>query len=678
MNENMCEALRYTALGWKVYPVWGIQDGKCLCGGLPNCKPGKHPWGKAVQHGGKDATCDTAKLKSWFVGKFVNVGIRVDEFIVLDVENRNSGMELLAAWEQQHGKMPTTPTAESRSGGRHFYFKRPGNLPEKEKLPIASGAELLVGGDVIAPPSNHYTGGKYRWLVEPETPLAEIPVWLMKMTIQGITLKPTPPADEPFDPMKGTISRGETFAELGNLASGNRSTAVNAVIGSMIGHGFTREQILETGRKWAVEQEPPYSEADLEGKIEFFAHKQFVQIEERAEEPLAADEKTTPTVRSSQFAGSQATKTDNNPTPVMPSEVFYGVVGEFVRAVEPLTEADPYGVLACVLTGVGNALGRSIHHNIGRRHSGNLFTLLVGNTASRKGTCWSVAESLLSPSAPEWAMSCVEHGFGSGQGFVSRVEDAREGVVGVPDKRLMVIEEEWAKPLRLCRSENSILSPLIRSAFDGAPLAVMNRGENRYGCREPHVSIIGMITGGELLSLIKRHSELVNGTINRFLIVNCERHRHLAFGGDYSGVGKQFAPKLRAALEAAKTITNPMTVDAEAREMWRTEYRRLEQQREGDHGSATSRLSVHCLKVAMIYAALDGSPVIRLPHLKAALAFVDYCDKSALKVFDKPSKPPTSPPEEPHERAETRQTVELHHEPERRHHQDGRSRLVRE
>jgi hypothetical protein len=62
------------------------------------------------------------------------------------------------------------------------------------------------------------------------------------------------------------------------------------------------------------------------------------------------------------------------------------------------------------------------------------------------------------------------------------------------------------------RSENSNLSPLLREAFDGKPLAVLNRGENRYAYREPHVSILGMITPDELLETLKGRSEMHKGT----------------------------------------------------------------------------------------------------------------------------------------------------------------------
>ena len=83
-NQNQVEALRYASLGYKVYPVWGIQDGKCLCGGMEGCRPGKHPWGAVVPHGEKQATTDANTIRHWFRGGGVNVGISIDDFCVLD------------------------------------------------------------------------------------------------------------------------------------------------------------------------------------------------------------------------------------------------------------------------------------------------------------------------------------------------------------------------------------------------------------------------------------------------------------------------------------------------------------------------------------------------------------------------------------------------------------------
>jgi hypothetical protein len=50
-------------------------------------------------------------------------------------------------------------------------------------------------------------------------------------------------------------------------------------------------------------------------------------------------------------------------------------------------------------------------------------------------------------------------------------------------------------------------------------------------------------------------------------------------------------------------------------------------------GAATSRAEAQVLRLSAIYAALDSTPVIALPHLQAALAVWDYCYDSAALVF---------------------------------------------
>ena len=44
--------------------------------------------------------------------------------------------------------------------------------------------------------------------------------------------------------------------------------------------------------------------------------------------------------------------------PVMATEAFHGLAGEFVRLVEPHTESDPVALLLQLLTGFGNQIGR--------------------------------------------------------------------------------------------------------------------------------------------------------------------------------------------------------------------------------------------------------------------------------------------------------------------------------
>jgi len=73
--------------------------------------------------------------------------------------------------------------------------------------------------------------------------------------------------------------------------------------------------------------------------------------------------------------------------------------------------------------------------------------------------------------------------------------------------------------------------------------------------------------------------------------------------------------------------------DDQARALWHDCYPALSQVRPGLYGAATSRAEAQVLRLSAIYAVLDCSPIIRLPHLQAALAVWDYCSASASLFF---------------------------------------------
>jgi hypothetical protein len=184
---------------------------------------------------------------------------------------------LLERWEAAYGPLPKTPTVRSGSGGRHYWFKpSPLIKPQGTGIKWVDGAEILTTGGVIVPPSNHVSGGRYEWIHGPETPLADMPDWLVSQVADFLTAeaKKKSAAATAFDFGNMTVDTGLTFATLGRLPSGNRNEPVNRVIGSMLRHGYSPTQIMEAGGRWAEEQEPPYCLKELNSKIADFARKE--------------------------------------------------------------------------------------------------------------------------------------------------------------------------------------------------------------------------------------------------------------------------------------------------------------------------------------------------------------------------------------------------------------------
>ncbi len=84
----------------------------------------------------------------------------------------------------------------------------------------------------------------------------------------------------------------------------------------------------------------------------------------------------------------EETETKIKPFPVPSKKCFYGLAGDFVRLIEPHTEASLIALLAQFLVYFGNIVGRFAFYKVeGDRQHTNCFCVLVGKTASgRKGT----------------------------------------------------------------------------------------------------------------------------------------------------------------------------------------------------------------------------------------------------------------------------------------------------
>lgn len=175
-------ALSYAGQGLKVFPCYEMEGGKCSCGKTDCQSPGKHP---RTQHGLNDATTDEVQIKAWW-DEFpdANIGIRTGAesgLVVLDIDPRHGGNDTLEELIMQHGR-PDTAECLTGGGGIHFYFRHPGGHVKSvsDNLP---GVDVKAdGGYVIAPPSNHYTGGSYEWEASSifgEVELAPCPAWVL-------------------------------------------------------------------------------------------------------------------------------------------------------------------------------------------------------------------------------------------------------------------------------------------------------------------------------------------------------------------------------------------------------------------------------------------------------------------------------------------------------------------
>ena len=175
---------------------------------------------------------------------------------------------------------------------------------------------------------------------------------------------------------------------------------------------------------------------------------------------------------------------------------WHGLAGDVVRMLAPHTEADPHAVLVTLLVAFGNAVGRGPGFTAeGDFHGSNLYAVIVGDTSKgRKGTSWGRVRQLVEAADPEWSQERIMGGLSSGEGVVSQVRDQITKMVaekvkgkatghyieevedfGVSDKRLLVVEGEFAQALRVMRREGNTLSPTLRNLWDRGDSASLTK-----------------------------------------------------------------------------------------------------------------------------------------------------------------------------------------------------------
>lgn len=328
-------------------------------------------------------------------------------------------------------------------------------------------------------------------------------------------------------------------------------------------------------------------------------------------------------------------KSVNWPDPLS-EPAFHGLAGEIVRTIEPHTEADPAALLIQLLVAFGNIIDKAPHWRAeADRHPLNLFAVLVGETSKgRKGTSWGHIRKLLSYCDDVWGKCCIQTGLSSGEGLIHVVRDpTSDEDTGPMDYRLLVIESEFASPLRMISRDGNTLSPVVRQAWDGGLLQVMTK-QSPETASSAHISLIGHITRGELQQELTR-IDAGNGFGNRFLWVCVRRSKALPDGGCLlESDSKQMAERLKDAVEYARNLgDHELHRDDGARALWHSVYASLSDGKPGLFGAVTSRAEAQVMRLACLYALLDKSPQVMQPHLLAALEVWKYCEASAQYIF---------------------------------------------
>lgn len=322
------------------------------------------------------------------------------------------------------------------------------------------------------------------------------------------------------------------------------------------------------------------------------------------------------------------------PAPLAPA-AYHGLLGDIVGAVEEHTEADPAGILASALVMVGVTCGPEHSFYQGARQRARLYVVLVGETGvGRKGTGTGVADDVLRAAGDPLA-GLRASGIASGEAVVALFAERKAAAEreGNPlyDPRLLIEESEFSQLLAKLNREGSTLSQALRNGWDDAILGNF-RSRVQQSIEQHHMGLIGHITEADLVRHLTS-TETANGFANRILFIAVRRPRILPFPEPPAALAQPFLNRLYRAIEAGRE-SRSLTWDASGRDRWEAFYTAEAQRlRVGLLGAVTGRHEVQALRVAMVYAIVDGSSVVNDVHLEAGIAVAGYARETARYLF---------------------------------------------
>jgi len=290
-------AVECAALGLRVVPMHTIEDGHCSCEAGSDCpRPGKHP---ITRHGVNDSTTDQEQIDDWWTEHpDANIGIATGQqsgILALDIDPRNGGTQTLQRLEKDLGPLPKTVTSITGGGGEHRIFKYPNFSVRKDsagKL-LGPGVDVLSDGCImVAPPSRHASGERYRWQ-------------------EGRSFRDLEPAPLPepwLDRLRGnTAAQGEADSAPAQAAQlvpqGQRNTHLTSRAGTLQRSGVSSEAITAALMAENLAKcNPPLDSSEVEAIVASISRYPSPTLSQRGD----AAEKLLQVLLDRQFAGGKS------------------------------------------------------------------------------------------------------------------------------------------------------------------------------------------------------------------------------------------------------------------------------------------------------------------------------------------------------------------------------------
>jgi hypothetical protein len=220
-----------------------------------------HPQDKrpACKHGCLDATVDADTIRlCWQAEPAFNIGVAtgaVSKIFVVDVDGDDAAL-------RQLGDLPPTVSVTT-ARGKHYYFKYPNVTVRNSAGKIAPGIDVRGdGGYVLAPPSVHPTGARYRWSSGCHNSIATSPPWLLEALIEPTKANSATPAVEWQRLAAGVVE-------------GSRNATLTKLCGHLLRHYVSPELTFQLLHAWNITHcNPPLPEDEVARLLRSIGNKE--------------------------------------------------------------------------------------------------------------------------------------------------------------------------------------------------------------------------------------------------------------------------------------------------------------------------------------------------------------------------------------------------------------------
>jgi hypothetical protein len=327
--------------------------------------------------------------------------------------------------------------------------------------------------------------------------------------------------------------------------------------------------------------------------------------------------------------------------PELPEAAMPGWIGEIVRAVCENSEVNPAAVLVSVLLNFAAMIDAPYIEYDGTKHHCRTNAVIIGQSSKSWKATSDAAVKRIFDGMPNQAQNIQSYML-TGESLIYAVGDGAHPLKnrhrnqlatapGVSNKCLLFQEQEFRSALANAKRPGNSLSQIISGFFDyGCAKQVMKSGE--ISATGAHVVILARTCCLDY-SLLRNDVQQSNGFASHFLWILFDRINLVPRPKSMPDSEViRFRNIITECIQAANGLTE-VKMSKPAAMLWSDIYPYLTHDVPGVTGAVLSRLEIHTIRIALIYALAAGRKKIQTQDLNAAYALVQYARESALYIF---------------------------------------------